>query len=396
MSDLSKKIELIKKYNRKTCWIPVAQAHRAYVSFAIPGGSAIEKQLNFPAGISHFLEHLIYRQNMLSGYPLDNAGGKFGLETTREYLFIYAAFSNEQIRNIINLVESWWRHLNLSQEIITTESSIVIDEISYERQKISRILVEDLSRQLFPNSHLSVDFSGNREIISSLKKEQIVDFYQQILNIGYGVTAISDVSPWENCHEETLQTSDYLPWTPPRSMFNKNASVIQIVGKNISGSCTVVAGRVVAGRLSEDVIGSHAAHACLSFGKIHKGQIYFHDKLGLRFLYFYLYQYAEYGILFAKAECERSKLNVVKNILIDILDNPIEGSTFERIKKVTIHRLGTMIDNLQRSVVEESVNTLFGAKSLSTLLDTVYKISCLELKNYIDRAMLGSVSVIIY
>lgn len=57
-------------------WIPAANLRQTYLSLITWGGAFAEAMAEAIPGSAHVLEHLIYAQNRISGYPLESSSSR--------------------------------------------------------------------------------------------------------------------------------------------------------------------------------------------------------------------------------------------------------------------------------------------------------------------------------
>lgn len=371
-------------------WLTETHLRRTYLAMAAPGGAAVEMILGAPAGISHLLEHLLYRQNDLSGNPLDRWGGKFGLKTGRDTMLAFLSFHSQDMQVAAQLIEQWWDNLQVTPELLAQEVSVVVDEIEQVRKCSSADshLRQELLNILLPKTYLEQDFAGEPDILFKLTPEDVLEYHKQIRSLGAAVVAVGPEPLWN----ETTISTEPVNWKLPINLENKPGKRIEKYAIGLRHT-VVTAARLVEGLSSSSALGSYAAYASLKFGRLHHAQRRFHVEMGLRYLNFDLHMYADIGILFATARCPTNRMLEVADLLEELLKTVGQDSDGDRLYKVLLHHLGWMRDIPYLQTTEEAIRTLYKLESLNVVLEKTKGLSPCIMHDLIEKSMLDPVVV---
>lgn len=374
-------------------WLAETHLQRTYLAMAAPGGAAVEMILGAPAGISHLLEHLLYRQNDLSGNPLDRWGGKFGLKTGRDTMLAFLSFHSQDMQVAAQLIEQWWDNLQVTPELLAQEVSVVVDEIEQVRKcsSVEHHLRQELLNILLPGTYLEQDFAGEPDTLLKLTPQDVLEYHKKIRSLGTAVVAIGPEPLWS---ETTISTKP-VNWRPPIVLKGKPGKRFEKRAIGLRHT-VVTAARLVEGLSSSFALGSYAAYASLKFGRLHPAQRRFHVDMKLRYLNFDLHMYADIGILFATARCPINQRFEIADLLEELLNTVGQNSEGERLYRVLLHHLGWMKDIPYLQTTEEAIRTLYKLESLNVILEKTKELSPHIMHEFIEKSMLEPVVTGIY
>ena len=124
--------------------IPMEGTRTVTVLVLVGTGSKYEtKNIN---GISHFLEHMMFkgttkRPGKLDiSRELDSIGADYNAFTSKEYTGYYAKASADKLDIVIDVISDIFLNAKLSEEDIKTEKGVIVEEIKNEssKKKLSR------------------------------------------------------------------------------------------------------------------------------------------------------------------------------------------------------------------------------------------------------------------
>lgn len=358
----------------RKCWIPAPTQQLVHIALAAPGGAAAERAAGAPAGSSHVLEHLLYRQNSAEGHPLDQLGGKFGCVTERERMIAYLAFSPNDGAQAVRRVCRWWDEMAFDELILQEERNVVRAEIRGAGRNALRLIRMRAISDLAPESHLQGDFVGDDSTLASLPLETLRKMHRRVRALGAAIVALGPTNPWE---DHSLNTVQAVPWRPQLECIPQRRRIF-LRGGSRTDSLVFVA-CLTPGLLSLNVLASYAAYALLAYGRVHPAQVSFHGKLRLRTLDVGLQMFAGAGLLSALALCDASRTQEVSRLLEDLLTEPMLGSAPDRVARCVRYHLAAMVDNPHDHTVAAAINLLHGAPPPTSLLSDAMEASPDEL-----------------
>ena len=161
--------------------IPMPATKTATVFVLVGTGSKYEtKDIN---GISHFLEHMMFKGTvkrpgtMDIARELDCIGAEYNAFTGKEYTGYYAKASAEKLDITMDVVFDIFLNSKLSEDEITIEKGVIVEEINMYRDLPQRYVGEIFEKLLYGDQPAGWEISGEKEIVTALKRNQFVDYF---------------------------------------------------------------------------------------------------------------------------------------------------------------------------------------------------------------------------
>lgn len=153
----------------------------ATVLVMVGTGSKYENKKN--SGISHFLEHMIFKGTIKRptyleiSNELDSMGAEFNAFTGKEYTGYWVKTEKGKIKKALDIVSDMLLNSTLSQEEIDREKGVIIEELNmYEDNPMMHI--EDVFEQcLYGDSPAGRDTIGSKETILSFSRKHFTDYF---------------------------------------------------------------------------------------------------------------------------------------------------------------------------------------------------------------------------
>lgn len=161
--------------------IPMEGTKTATVLVLVGTGSKYEtKEIN---GISHFLEHMMFKGTAKRPGKLDIAreldaiGAEYNAFTGKEYTGYYAKASMEKLDTIMDVVFDIFLNSKLAQEDIDTERGVIVEELNMYRDMPQRYVSDLFEKLLYGDQPAGWDIGGEKETVMSLNREQFVNYF---------------------------------------------------------------------------------------------------------------------------------------------------------------------------------------------------------------------------
>jgi predicted Zn-dependent peptidase len=159
---------------------PMPGMRSASIAFFFTVGSRYEQ--DSIAGISHFIEHMLFKGSQL--YPtarllseaVEGVGGTFNGSTGKELTSYTARVPGEAFPSVIRVMADMVRHPLFEPEEIEKERGVIIEELSSTRddpQEWSTLLIDEV---MWPGLPLGRDDAGSVETVSQLQRQQMLDY----------------------------------------------------------------------------------------------------------------------------------------------------------------------------------------------------------------------------
>ncbi|MBX4211710.1 MAG: insulinase family protein [Candidatus Yanofskybacteria bacterium] len=161
--------------------IPMDGTKTVTVLVLVGTGSKYEsREIN---GISHFLEHMMFKgTTKRPGYldisrELDSIGASYNAFTGKEYTGYYAKASAEKLDTVMDVIFDIFLNSKIDEKALNTERGVIIEEINM-RQDINQEHVGKLFEQLlYGDQPAGWDISGPKENILNMKREDFVEYF---------------------------------------------------------------------------------------------------------------------------------------------------------------------------------------------------------------------------
>lgn len=161
--------------------VPMESTRTATVLVMVSTGSKYEtKEIN---GISHFLEHMMFkgtkkRPGKLDiSMELDGIGAEYNAFTGKEYTGYYAKASVKKIDIVMDVIFDIYLNSKLNEEEINTERGVIIEELNMYRDMPQRYVSDLFERLLYGDQPAGWDIGGDKETILKLKRHEFVDYF---------------------------------------------------------------------------------------------------------------------------------------------------------------------------------------------------------------------------
>lgn len=156
-------------YSRSVCF-----------AFLVGTGSCYENEEE--AGISHFVEHLYFkgterrRTAKEISQDIEGVGGIINGSTDKEVTIFWCKVASAHFSIALDVLSDLLLNSRLDNKDIEQERSVIIEEMNMEMdspQRQAGILIDKL---LWPRQPLGRKITGDKEIVTSLTRGQIVDY----------------------------------------------------------------------------------------------------------------------------------------------------------------------------------------------------------------------------
>lgn len=139
------------------------------------------------AGISHFLEHTVFKgttsrstYDIASG--MESLGGQLNAFTSKEYTCYHARFLSDYLEEAVDVLTDILLHPTFPDAEIQREKSVVLDELRDSLDVPEEIAFENFEESLYPNISLGRPVLGNETSIKSFNAEKLTTY----LDLNYG------------------------------------------------------------------------------------------------------------------------------------------------------------------------------------------------------------------
>ena len=161
--------------------VPMPATKTATVFVLVGTGSKYEsKEIN---GISHFLEHMMFKGTtkrpgtMDIARELDTIGAEYNAFTGKEYTGYYAKASAEKLDTTMDVVFDIFLNSKFSEEEITIEKGVIVEEINMYRDLPQRHVSDLFEQLLYGDQPAGWEIAGEKEIVTKLERKDFVKYF---------------------------------------------------------------------------------------------------------------------------------------------------------------------------------------------------------------------------
>jgi len=147
-------------------------------------GSGSRDETPEQSGISHFLEHLLFK-----GTPertaheiaeeVDAVGGDMNAYTTKEYTTFYVRALAEHVELGLDILGDILCRPALRPEEVDAERQVILEEVLMHRDEPSDVVQERFAAAMFPSHPLGREVLGEPEIVSTVAVAAIRAFFDE-------------------------------------------------------------------------------------------------------------------------------------------------------------------------------------------------------------------------
>lgn len=180
--------------------IPMPSTMTATVLVLVGTGSKYEtKEIN---GISHFLEHMMFKgttkrpDKLQIARELEGIGANFNAFTAKEYTGYYAKASASKLDIISDVVFDIFLNSRLAAEDIDVERGVIIEEINMYQDLPQRYVGELYEKLLYGDQPAGWDIAGEKSVIRTLQRDQFVGYFNSHYISSNTIVAVAgDINP---------------------------------------------------------------------------------------------------------------------------------------------------------------------------------------------------------
>lgn len=140
-------------------------------------------------GLAHFTEHMLFKKNErfkseteMAEY-LEEIGGHLNAGTGNEEIIFYADISDRaDYGRVVTVVSEVFNNMEIESEVFENERNVILKEIADGKANPRRYVHDLADILLFQGTDMGRSGIGSLETVSSIKEEDIMDFYRKLLN----------------------------------------------------------------------------------------------------------------------------------------------------------------------------------------------------------------------
>lgn len=152
------------------------------VAISVYVGAGSRYETDAEAGISHLLEHLVFKgtekrpTSQEISEVIDGVGGVMNAGTDRELTVYYAKVARPHFELAADVLTDMVRHPLIAEEEVQKERKVVIEELAAIADSPPQQVDVLLDATLWPDQPLGRDVAGTEETVNGLTRELAVDY----------------------------------------------------------------------------------------------------------------------------------------------------------------------------------------------------------------------------
>jgi len=166
----------------RVLFLPIADARSATVGVWVAAGSRHESENE--RGVSHFIEHMLFKGTARRSArdiseEMDLLGGGLNAFTARENTHYYAHTLAENAEKAMDILCDMLTAPRLDAGDIVLERGVILDEIAMYEDCGDEVAADAMFAAVWPSSQMGSPICGTPETVSSLCREDMVDYMRR-------------------------------------------------------------------------------------------------------------------------------------------------------------------------------------------------------------------------
>ena len=159
--------------------------HTRSVSLSLYVGTGSRYERDAEAGVSHFLEHLLFKGT--ERWPtakdvaetVDGVGGLMNGGTDREYTVYYIKVARPHVQIALDVLAELVRKPLLDAAEMEKERLVILEELAMVVDSPAQLVDLLLDSLLFPGNPLGRDVAGTPESVAAINREMVIQYLRQ-------------------------------------------------------------------------------------------------------------------------------------------------------------------------------------------------------------------------
>ncbi|MBI2634012.1 MAG: insulinase family protein, partial [Parcubacteria group bacterium] len=198
--------------------VPQKGAKAVTVLVLVEAGSKYEtKEVN---GISHFLEHLMFKGTKKRPTPLiiatelDRIGGQSNAFTSHEYTGYWAKADAGHLDNVLDVISDVFLNSLFDEKEMEKEKGVIIEEMNMYYDQPQQYVWDLWTGLLYGDQPAGWPIIGTKETISNMKRDEIVKYVEDHYLAGKTVVVVAGDASEEILREKVEKYFAHIPTTP--------------------------------------------------------------------------------------------------------------------------------------------------------------------------------------
>lgn len=350
------------------------------------------------AGISHFLEHLVFkgtktRSAFQIAKSLEALGGELNAFTTREYTCYHALMLKDHWLKGMDVLADLVSNMALSREDFALEKSVILQEISMGEDNIEELVYDIFLEEALPRHPLGRPILGHVDSVSKMTQKKILSYYKE----KYSGQNIIVSASGNIDHQELVDAVEKYLGSKLKRRFYQNrtrpkARVFRKVLEKPSEQLHLLLGLPCSSFKDRNRFEAFIVNALLGGGMTSKLYQSVREKRGLVYsIYSTLNTFDDFGMINVYASCEAKNMkSVIKNISSELKRVRRQGVTDSDLEMFKTQVNGSVLlgaDDIENRMQSIAVNEMVFKKykPVDAIVDEINSVTSKSVHQFIDR-----------
>ena len=361
------------------------------------------------AGISHFLEHLVFkgtkkRTAFQIAKSLEELGGDLNAFTTREYTCYHATVLKDHWEIALDVLCDLVSGMKLKKSDFELERSVILQEIAMGEDQHDEVIYDVYMDQSLGKNPVGRPIAGSVESISKMKQKQVLEYYKKqytgsnlIVSAAGNIDHKLIVKMSERLLGRKAKTKKIVPrkkptHRPSRDVIEKPTEQLHLLFGMPCSSFT-----------DKDRFEAFIVNALLGGGMTSKLYQSVREKRGLVYtVYSSLNTFDDFGFMNIYAACEPKNMKrVVKNILSELRALKKRGISEGQLKLFKTQVTGSLLlgaDDVENRMQSIAVNEMVFQqyKPIELIIEEINRVTVASVNKYIrERINMSNMAAVL-
>ncbi|MEX0931712.1 MAG: pitrilysin family protein [Candidatus Paceibacterota bacterium] len=332
----------------------------------VEAGSKYEKKEE--NGISHFLEHMMFKGTLKRpraldiSRELDALGAEYNAFTSQEFTGYYAKANKKHAEKVVDVVADIFQNPTFPEVELNRERGVIIEEINMYEDMPHRMVHDVFMELLYGDQPAGWGIAGTKEVIKSVKPEQFRNYHtahyvpEATTVVIAGAITTGDAKKLAEKYFGEMKKAKKSPKKKVKE--SQKAPQIKIREKKTDQMHLVLGVRTFSMTHMDDVVLS-VLSGVLSGGMSSRLFQKMREELGVCYYVRATNDaYTDHGVLTISAGIDKSRLHEVIEVLLSELKRlTVEKVDESELKKVKEYLIGTYLLRMETS---DAVGQSFG------------------------------------
>ncbi len=174
----------------------MAETESVTVNIFVGAGGRYE-DMNTEYGAAHFLEHLLFKGThkrpsaKIISEEIDSVGGYMNAYTAEDHTSYHIKLPKNYFGLALNILADIVTDPLFEQKEIDRERNVILEEMKVYKDDPARYVYDLVGDLLWPNDTLRTNVIGNEHIISTMSRETIVNYFNQLYTMDNMVLSVA-------------------------------------------------------------------------------------------------------------------------------------------------------------------------------------------------------------